>query len=59
MNDKELLDFVEQEMFYAMLGGVAVLDHLGYTDFEAGSWSVSFRADQIARLLDMAKGKNK
>ena len=58
MDDKELLDFVEQKLFYAMLNGVATLDHLGYTEFEAGSWSVSFRADQIARLLDMAMEKN-
>jgi len=58
MDDKELLDFVEQELFYVMLNGVAVLDHLGYTEFEAGSWSVSFRADEVSRLLDMARGKN-
>jgi hypothetical protein len=59
MDDKELLDYVEQELFYAMLNGVATLDHLGYTEFESGSWSVRLRADQIARLLDMSKGKNK
>jgi hypothetical protein len=58
MDDKELLDFVEQELFYAMLNGVATLDHLGYTEFESGSWQVSLRADQIARLLDMAMEKN-
>jgi hypothetical protein len=50
MDDKELLNHVEQEMFHAMLGSVAVLDDLGYTDFDAASWSVPFRADQIARL---------
>ena len=58
MDDKELLDFVEQELFYAMLGGVATLDHLGYTEFKSGSWQVSLRADEVARLLDMARGKN-
>jgi hypothetical protein len=58
MNDKELLDYVEQMMFMAMLNGCLIEDHLGYTIFAPGSWSVRFRADEVARLLDMAKGKN-
>ena len=63
MNEQseELLDFVEQQMFHAMLNGCSTLDHLGYTDITAdsvGSWSVRLRADEVARLLDMAKEKN-
>ena len=58
MDDKEFLDYVEEEVFHKMLAGVAVLDHLGYTKFEAGSWAVTLRADEVSRLLDMAKGKN-
>ena len=55
MNDKELLNFVEQQLFHVIIEGVATLDHIGYTDFAPGSWAVSFRADEIARLLDLAK----
>ena len=55
MTDKELLNFVEQKLFHVMIEGAACHDHLGYTDFAPGSWAVSFRADEIARLLDLAK----
>jgi hypothetical protein len=61
MDDKELLNYVELMTFTAMLNGCSTLDHLGYTDITAdsvGSWSVSLRADEVARLLDMAKDKN-
>ena len=58
MDDKELLDHVEQQLFSVMLSGCSVLDHLGYTDYAPGSWSVSLRADEVARLLDLAKDKN-
>lgn len=58
MDDKELLDYVEQELFYKMIDGAATRDHLGYTDYAAGSWAVTLRADEVARLLDMAKEKN-
>lgn len=58
MDDKELLDYVEQMMFHAMFEGCCVMSNIGYTDFEAGSWSVRLSADQIARLLDLARGKN-
>jgi hypothetical protein len=58
MDDQELLNFVEQAMFHAMLEGCFVMSNIGYTDFEAGSWSVRLSADEVARLLDMAKEKN-
>jgi hypothetical protein len=57
MDDKELLDFVEQRMFNVMLEGCLLADHLG-PPTDTGAWSVSFRSDTIARLLDMAKEKN-
>jgi hypothetical protein len=56
MNDKELLDFVEQRLFERMLEGCEMCDHLG-SPYELGVWSVSFSAGVIARLLDMAKEK--
>lgn len=58
MDDQEFLDYVEKLMFVAMLNGCYTLDHLGYTDYAPGSWAVTLRADEVARLLDMAKGKN-
>jgi hypothetical protein len=58
MTDEGLLDFVEQRMFERMLEGCAMCDHLGVS-YDVGVWSVSFRADIIARLLDMAKEKTK
>jgi hypothetical protein len=56
MDDKELLDFVEQRMFNVMLEGCLMNDHLGMP-YDVGVWTVSFRSDTIARLLDMAKEK--
>jgi hypothetical protein len=56
MDDKELLDFVEQMLFSVMLSGCSTLDHLGYTDYAPGTWAVTLRADEVARLLDLAKG---
>lgn len=59
MTDKELLDHVEQVLISQMLNGCEIEDHLGYKGYTMiGSWSVSFRADIISRLLDMAKEKN-
>ena len=57
MDDKELLDFVEQRMFNVMLEGCLMNDHLGMP-YDVGVWTVAFRSDIIARLLDMAKEKN-
>jgi hypothetical protein len=56
MDDKELLEFVEQRMFYVMLEGCLMNDHLGVS-YDVGVWTVGFRSDTIARLLDMAKEK--
>jgi hypothetical protein len=58
MDDQELLDCVEQELFDAMLNGCFIDSHLGYTKYDTASWQVALRADIVARLLDMAKEKN-
>jgi len=55
MDDQELLDYVEQKIFCKMIEGCDILDHLGHKKFDSGCWSVSMRADEVARLLDMAK----
>lgn len=57
MTDEELLNFVEQKLFYEMLLGCETGDDLGYKRYGLiDDWYVSFRADTISRLLDMAKG---
>lgn len=55
MTDEELLDFVEARICEKMLDGCDIDDHLGNKKYNVGSWSVSFRADTISRLLDMAR----
>ena len=58
MTDKEFLDYVEQQLFSVMLSGCSIEDHVGYKEYDPGSWRVGLSAEQVARLLDMAKGKN-
>lgn len=58
MTDEELLDFVETRIIYKMLNGCELDDHFGNRKYDVGSWSVSFRADILSRLVDMAKEKN-
>jgi hypothetical protein len=55
MTDKELLEYVETKAIKSMLEGCAMDDHLGNKKYDAGSWSVSFRADTLSRLIDMAR----
>jgi len=55
MTDQEFLDAVEAKLFFAMLNGCAVDDHLGRKVFDPKPWAVTLRADQMSRLLDMAK----
>jgi hypothetical protein len=57
MDDQELLDYVEKAMFDAMLNGCFIEDHLGYNKYDPSTWRVGLTAGQVARLLDMAKGK--
>ena len=57
MTDEELLQYVEAKIIEKMLDGCEIDDHLGNTEahYDVGSWSVSFRADTISRLIDMAR----
>ena len=55
MTDEELVASIEARVFYAMFDGCVMDDHLGQK-IDAGSWSVSLRADTLCRLIDMAKG---
>jgi hypothetical protein len=55
MTDEELLEKFEAMVLYTMLEGCLIDDHLGRSKYEVGAWSVSLRADQLSRLIDMAK----
>ena len=57
MTDEELLEKIEARVLYAMLDGCSIDDHLGRSKYDVGSWSVSLRADQLSRLIDMARSK--
>jgi hypothetical protein len=56
MTDEELLDAIEAKVLLAMLQGCEMDDHLGRKVFDPGSWVVTLRADQMSRLIDMARG---
>jgi hypothetical protein len=55
MNDEELLNYVEAKVIENMLDGCEIDDLLGYKKYDVGAWSVSFRADTLSRLIDMAR----
>ena len=59
MTDQELLEYVETHTIEKMLNGCEIDDHLGYEEHEPGNWAVTFRADIISRLIDMAKQNQK
>ena len=54
MNDQELLEFVETKLFEKMFNGCETDSHLGRKP-DPAPWSVSFRADTVSRLLDLAR----
>jgi hypothetical protein len=56
MTDEEFLEKIEVRVWFAMLNGCWIADHLGNKQCDVGSWSVSLRADQLSRLIDMARG---
>jgi hypothetical protein len=56
MTDEELLAMAEARVIFAMLQGCEMDDHLGRKVFDPGPWSVTLRADQVSRLIDMARG---
>ena len=55
MNDQELLERVERMAFLKMLEGCEMDDHLSRNKYCVGLWSVTLRADELCRLIDMAK----
>jgi hypothetical protein len=56
MDDEELLDAIEAKTLLAMLQGCDMDDYLGRKVFDPGPWVVTLRADQMSRLIDMARG---
>jgi hypothetical protein len=55
MTDKEFLEWLEAKALYAMFSGCFVSDHLGEKKYDVGCWSVGLRADELSRLVDMAR----
>ena len=55
MTDEELLEHAETHLVYVMLSGCATETHLGYKKHDPCSWAVTFRADELSRLIDLAK----
>jgi hypothetical protein len=56
MTDVELLAMVEARVIFSMLEGCMMEDHLGRKVYAPGSWVVTLRADQMSRLIDLARG---
>ena len=57
MTDQELIEYMETKVIRKMLEGCEINDHLRRKNYDVNSWSVSFRADMLSRLIDLAKGK--
>ena len=55
MTDKEFLEMIETKVHFVMLTGCEMDDHLGRTTYDTASWAMSFRADYMCRLIDIAK----
>ena len=55
MTDEELIAHVEALVFYKMLEGCEMDDHLGNKEYNVGAWCVNLRADTLCRLIDMVK----
>ncbi len=55
MTDEEFLDAIEAKVLFAMLQGCAMDDHLGRKVIDPAPWAVTLRADQMSRLIDMAR----
>lgn len=54
-SDQDFLDRIENKVMYTMFSGCAMDDHLGYEKYDVGSWAMNLRADEVCRLLDLAK----
>jgi len=57
MTDEQLLESLDARVMYTMLSGCEMDSHLGRKTYDPGSWAVSLRADELCRLLDLAKGQ--
>jgi hypothetical protein len=57
MSDEEFLEKIETRVMYTMLSGCEMDSHLGRNKFDPASWAVTLRADELCRLLDLAKAK--
>lgn len=55
MDDQELIERLETLVTYRMLSGCEIDDHLHNKAYDVGSWSVGLRADELCRLIDLAK----
>ena len=55
MTDEELLDYMEAITIEEMLDGCEIDDHLKEKVYRTGIWGVTFRAEFICRLIDMAR----
>ena len=55
MNDEELLEMVEARVIFSMLEGCMMYEHLGRKVFDTAPWVVTLRADQMSRLIDLAR----
>lgn len=55
MTDEELLQKVEKLTIYSMLRGRAMDDWLSGRKTDIGSWVVNLRADEVSRLIDLAR----
>lgn len=55
MTDEEFLESVEARVIYTMLSGCEMETHLGYKKHDPCSWAVTLRADELNRLIDLAK----
>jgi len=55
MTDQEFLDITEEKLCFVMLNGCATDTHLGRKKVDPSSWAVTLRADDLSRLLDLAK----
>ena len=55
MTDEQLLTRLEQRLFQTMFEGCWTDDELGREHHDTGSWIVRMRADELSRLIDMAR----
>ena len=55
MTDEVLLNRLEWRLFETMFEGCLLDDRLGRNHYDVGAWVVRMRADELSRLIDMAR----